>query len=106
MGKLFEEFEVIPIADIVILKRHKESDMTEGGLYLSAGAIDISVKATVLAAGPGKQQAGAYIKTTVQVGDEVIADKIGGFDLEIGGEKLLIVREAEIIAVIRTKVKE
>ena len=43
--------------------------------------------------------------TTVKEGDLVLVDKIGGFEIEEGREKFLIVREPEIIAIIRPKGK-
>jgi chaperonin GroES len=105
MAKLLEEFEVLPVGNFVILKRGETKEMSEGGIHLIKKSNDKSLQATVLAVGPGSVvNGGSFVPTTVKAGDVVLIDRIGGFELEVNeGEKLLVVREPEIIAVIRRK---
>ena len=101
--KLFQENEVIPIGNIVVLQRDDAREKSDGGLWLAPNAKEKSLFATVLAVGPGQPVAGLFVQSTVKVGDTVLVDKIGGFELEFGEEKYLVVREPEIIAIIRGK---
>jgi len=104
MPKLFDEFDVEPIGNFVFLRRDDEKERTEGGLLLPPSAREKSLQATVLAAGPGTVVGGGtFVPTTVKTGDTVIVDKIGGFEIEEGNEKFLVVREPEIIAIVRKK---
>ena len=102
--KLFEDgCEVIPIGNMVILKREETKERSEGGIWLAERAQEKSMMATVLATGPGQAVGGVFQPATVVVGDKVLVDKIGGFELEVGDEKYLVVREPEIICIIRSK---
>lgn len=104
MAGLFERHDVIPVGNYVVLRRADQRKVSEGGIVLPARAQEKSLQAEVLAVGEGMYlSGGGFAKTTVKVGDTVIVDKIGGIEIEIEGEKLLIVREPEIFAVIRKR---
>lgn len=109
MLKLFNNFDVQPLGNFVLLQREEAKSMSDGGIHLVTNNTpqDKSMQATVLAVGPGSVVNGnTFVPTTVKVGDLVLVDKIGGFEIEINeGEVILIVREPEIIAVIRDKTK-
>ena len=106
MANLFETYDIQPIGNFVFLRRDDMKDRTEGGLVLPPSAQEKSLQAVVLAAGPGTVVGGGtFVPTTVKEGDLVLVDKIGGFEIEEGREKFLIVREPEIIAIIRPKGK-
>lgn len=104
MTKFTEKYELLPIGNQVILERKVADEKSTGGLFLPQNAQEKSLQATVVAAGPGLMtSSGAFIETTVKPGDVVLVDKIGGFEMDLNGEKVLVVREPEIIAIIRRK---
>ena len=105
MANLLEEFDLKPIGNFVVLRRQESKEMTEGGIHLPYQAQEKSLLATVVSAGPGVIVAGGtFIETTVNAGDIVLVDQIGGFEMDDGsGGKLLVVREPEIIAVVVPK---
>ena len=90
-----------PLSNFVLLKRDEQLQKTASGLFLPNAAQEKSTTAVVVAVGPGMWSNGCFVETTVKVGDRVLVDKIGGFDLEFNEEKLVVVREQEIIALIR-----
>ncbi len=90
-----------PLSNFVILKRDEKLQQTTGGLFLPSNSQEKSTTATVIAVGPGLWVGGVFVATTVVVGDKVLIDKIGGFDLEFNEEKFVVVRETEIIAKIQ-----
>jgi len=104
MTRLFEKHEIIPVGNYVILRRADIKEKSAGGLFLPTRAQEKSLQAEVLAVGPGMYlSGGGFAETSVAPGDTVIIDKIGGIEIELEGEKLLIVREPEIFAVIKEK---
>lgn len=104
MEKFTDKYELLPIGNQVILERKLADEKSKGGLYLPQTAQEKSLQATVIATGPGLMtSAGVFVETTVKPGDVVLVDKIGGFELDLNGEKVLVVREPEIIAIIKRK---
>jgi chaperonin GroES len=56
----------------------------------------------VIAVGPGKlTEEGKLIPLTVKVGDKVLYGKYSGTEVEINGEQFLIMRESDILAIIK-----
>lgn len=104
MADFLDKYEVTPIGNNVILRRASSEEVSAGGIVLPSSAQEKSLKATVIAVGPGMVVGGGqFVETTVKVGDTVLIDKIGGFELELDDEKVLVMREPEIIAVIKRK---
>jgi chaperonin GroES len=88
-----------PLHDYVILKKNALDSRLPSGLYVPDTANRSSVLATVLAAGPGKlSPTGRLIPNRVESGDTVLVDSICGVSMTIGGEDIVVCREAEIIA--------
>lgn len=104
MGRLFVDYNIDPIGNFVILEREEVKERTEGGLFIPDSSKGSSIQAKVRAAGPGMiVNGGTFVPTTVKDGDTVIVDKIAGFEIEDGGKKYLVVRETEIIAIVRRR---
>jgi len=103
MGKLFDDYSVEPLGNFVLLKREEAKETTESGLILPMQSQGKSLQAKVLAVGPGTYINNSFVPTTVKVGDVVMLDTIAGFEIEDCGQKLVVVRETEIIAIVRSK---
>ncbi len=87
-----------PLRDVVVLKAEKPADRTPSGLYLPNA--DKKTIARVLAIGPGYWESGVFVKTTAKVGDHVELDpNAWGTETVLDGEKVLIVRERELLGV-------
>ena len=58
-------------------------------------------KGEVLAVGPGaRDDEGNRIAMDVSVGDKVLFAKYGGTEIKMDGDKLLILRESDILAIL------
>ncbi|WEV60991.1 co-chaperone GroES [Streptococcaceae bacterium ESL0729] len=90
-----------PIGDRVVLRVKKEEEKNIGGLVLASSAQDKPQTAEVVAIGSGSRTLnGDLIPPTVKVGDLVVFEKFAGTEVKIEEEALLILREADILAIV------
>ncbi len=90
-----------PLHDRVIIKREEEETTTAGGIVLPGSATEKPHRGEVIAVGEGKKlDSGELVPMAVKVGDKVLFGKFSGTEVESGDEKLLVMREDEIIAII------
>ncbi|MDH4069548.1 MAG: co-chaperone GroES [Ignavibacteria bacterium] len=90
-----------PLADRVIIKPSPSEEKTKGGLFVPDTAKEKPVVGEVVAVGPGKvSDDGKTITPEVKVGDKVLYGKYSGTEVTVEGEELLIMREADIFAVV------
>lgn len=89
-----------PIFDRVVLQVLENQEATKGGIILPAVAQEKSQMAKVVAIGSGVLPDGKTVEMQVKVGDKVIYAKYTGTEIEDGGKKLVIVRQADILAIV------
>ncbi|WEV45480.1 co-chaperone GroES [Streptococcaceae bacterium ESL0687] len=90
-----------PIGDRIVLRVKKEEEKNVGGLVLASSAQDKPQTAEVVAIGSGSRTLnGDLVPPTVKVGDLVLFEKFAGTEVKIEEEALLILREADILAII------
>ncbi len=90
-----------PLADRVIVKQTAAEEKTASGLYLPDAAKEKPTKGKVTAVGPGKLDDNGKVMTLgVKVGDSVYYGKYAGTEVEVEGEKLVILRESDILGVL------
>jgi chaperonin GroES len=90
-----------PLADRVIIKPAAAEEKTKGGIILPDTAKEKPVIGEVVAVGPGKvTDDGKKIPCEVKVGDKVLYGKYSGTEVTVEGEEYLIMREADIFAVV------
>ena len=87
--------KLTPLADNVLLKHMEAEEKTASGI-LSTATKEKSVIAEVIAAGPGTDD----VKVTVKKGDKVVTGKYAGQELKLDGEDYVIVKMADILAVV------
>lgn len=87
---------VRPLSDRVLVKPNPAEEKTAGGLFIPDTAKEKPLMGKVIAAGPGT----ADIAMEVKVGDTVMYGKYAGTELNYEGESYLVVKQADIIAVI------
>ena len=91
-----------PLHDRVIVKRIDEEDVTSGGIIIPDTAKEKPQQGKVIAVGKGKiLQNGKVNPMTVKKGDRVLFGKYSGSDVKIDGEEHLIMREDDILAVVK-----
>ena len=90
-----------PLADRVIIKPSPAEEKTKGGIILPDTAKEKPVMGEVVAVGPGKvSDEGKKITPEVKVGDKVLYGKYSGTEVTMDGTEYLIMREADIFAIV------
>ena len=93
--------KIRPLADRVVVKALDESEQMRGGLYIPDTAKEKPQQGEIVAVGPGKMsEQGERLEPEVKVGDTVLYGKYSGTDVTVDGEEFLILREADVLAVI------
>jgi chaperonin GroES len=93
--------KIKPLADRVIIKPSPAEEKTKGGIILPDTAKEKPVIGEVVAVGPGKiSDDGKKVVMEVKVGDKVLYGKYSGTEVTIEGDEYLIMREADIFAVV------
>ena len=89
-----------PLDDRVVVKQTEAQDVTAGGIVLPDSAKEKPQQGTIVAIGSGKLlESGKRGEMCVKVGDEIFYGKYAGSELEVDGEKFVILSEREILAV-------
>jgi chaperonin GroES len=90
-----------PLADRVVIKPSPADERTKGGIILPDTAKEKPVVGEVVAIGPGKvSDDGKNVPMEVKVGDKVLYGKYSGTEVTYEGDEYLIMREADIFAVV------
>ena len=91
-----------PLHDRVIVKRIEESEQVRGGIIIPDSAKEKPQEGEVIAVGEGKyREDGSRQALDVQVGDRILFGKYTSSEIKIDGEELLIMREEEILGIIK-----
>ncbi len=89
-----------PLGDRLVIKMAEMEETTKSGIILAGAAKEKPQFAVVLAVGPGGIVDGKEVKMELKVGDKVITNKYSGTEVKIDGEELIIVRQADVLAVV------
>jgi chaperonin GroES len=94
--------KVQPLADRVVIRANEREEMTVSGIVLPDTAKEKPQEGTVVAVGPGRlNEKGDRVTPEVKTGDVVLYAKYAGTEVKIGGEELLIVKEADVLAIVK-----
>ncbi len=85
-----------PLADRVLVKAAPAEEKTIGGIIIPDTAKEKPLQGTVLAVGNGTKDEEMVLKA----GDTVLYGKYAGTEVELEGEKYLIMRQSDILAVL------
>jgi len=90
-----------PLQDRVIVKQADAEEKTASGIVLPDTAKEKPTKGKVIAVGPGKlDDNGKRMELGVRAGDTVYYGKYSGTDVEVNGEKFVILRESDLLGVL------
>ena len=93
--------KLCPLDDRVVVEPVEAEEMTAGGIVLPDTAKEKPQRGTVRAVGPGRLlDNGNRADLSVSIGDVVIYGKYSGSDIEVDGEKFVILRESDILGVL------
>ncbi len=88
--------KIQPLADRVLIKPAPAEEKTIGGIIIPDTAKEKPLKGEVVAAGNGTKDEAMVVK----VGDTVLYGKYAGQELEFEGEKYLVMRQSDILAIL------
>ncbi|MFO7260432.1 MAG: co-chaperone GroES [bacterium] len=92
-----------PLADRVVVKPLEETEQMKGGLYIPDTAKEKPQQGEVVAVGPGKlTEDGKRIAPELKEGDRVLYGKYSGTEVTVGDEQYLILRESDVLAIIKS----
>src|SRR4029077_12323415 len=91
-----------PLHDRVIVKRIDEGEQVRGGIIIPDSAKEKPQEGEEIAAGLGKyKEDGTRQPLDVKTGGRVLFGKYSSSEIKVDGEELLIMREDEILGVIK-----
>ena len=90
--------KVFPLADRVAIRPMEETETMKGGLYIPDTAKEKPIQGEVVAVGPGRMEKGEKVPMELRVGDRVVYGKYSGTQVELEGEEIILVKEADVIA--------
>ena len=85
-----------PLSDRVLVAPAAAEEKTVGGIIIPDTAKEKPLKGEVIAVGSGTKDEEMILK----VGDTVLYGKYAGTELEYEGEKYLIMRQSDVLAVL------
>jgi chaperonin GroES len=95
--------KIQPLHDRVLVKRVEEEEKTKGGIIIPDTAKEKPIEGIVVAVGSGKIEGeeNKRIPLEVKEGDRVLFSKYAGTEITIDGEEHLIMKEEDIIAIVK-----
>ncbi|GEM51004.1 co-chaperone GroES [Empedobacter brevis] len=90
------QLNIKPLADRVVIEPAPAETKTASGIIIPDSAKEKPQEGIVVAVGNGKKDE----PMTVAVGDKVLYGKYSGTELKLEGKDYLIMREADILAII------
>ena len=93
--------KLVPLGDKIVLKQLEAEETTKSGIVLPGQAKEKPQEAEVIAVGPGGMVDGKEVTMQVAVGDKVIYSKYAGTEVKLDGEEYIIVKQSDILAVVK-----
>ena len=87
---------VKPLADRVLVKPAEAEEKTASGIIIPDSAKEKPLKGEIIAAGRGTKDE----EMVLAQGDHVLYGKYAGTEIELNGEKYLIMRQSDVLAII------
>ena len=86
-----------PLADRVLIKPAAAEEKTVGGIIIPDTAKEKPLKGSVIAVGNGTKDE----KMVLKAEDTVLYGKYSGTEVELDGEKYLIMRQSDVLAILQ-----
>ncbi|MHC4119352.1 MAG: co-chaperone GroES [Planctomycetota bacterium] len=90
-----------PLDDRIVIKQSEAEEKSVGGILLPDSAQEKPQMGKVVATGPGKLlDDGKRGQMSVKKKDEVLYGKYSGSEIEVDGEKYVILRESDVLGIV------
>ena len=92
-----------PLHDRILVRRLEEGEQTlKSGIIIPDSAKEKPMQGTVVSVGKGKSNdEGKVFPLDVKAGDTVLFGKYSGTEIKLDGEELLIMREEEVLGILK-----
>ncbi|MGC9159040.1 MAG: co-chaperone GroES [Terracidiphilus sp.] len=91
-----------PLHDRILVRRLEEAETVRGGIIIPDSAKEKPQEGEVIAVGKGKSNdEGKIFPLDVKPGDRILFGKYSGTEIKIDGEEFLIMREEEVLGIIK-----
>ena len=92
-----------PLRDRIVAKALEAEEKTKSGLIVPDAAKEQPQEANVIAVGTGRLLDDGSVKALeVKNGDRVLYGKYSGTEVTIDGEEFLILREEDVLAIVKS----
>ncbi|HEY4049030.1 MAG TPA: co-chaperone GroES [Acidobacteriaceae bacterium] len=93
-----------PLHDRILVRRVEETESVRGGIIIPDTAKEKPQEGEVISVGKGKSNdEGKVFPLDVKAGDRILFGKYSGTEIKIDGEEFLIMREEEVLGILKTK---
>ncbi|MGO4210821.1 co-chaperone GroES [Terriglobus sp. 2YAB30_2] len=91
-----------PLHDRILVKRVEEGETLRGGIIIPDSAKEKPSQGEVIAVGKGKSNdEGKVFPLDVKVGNKILFGKYSGTEIKLDGEEFLIMREEEVLGIVK-----
>jgi len=95
--------KIQPLHDRILVKRLEEQqEVKKGGIIIPDTAKEKPQEGEVIAVGPGKRdEQGKLVPMDVKAGDKILFGKYSGSEVKLGDEEYLIMREEDVLGILK-----
>ena len=94
--------KLTPLHDRILVRRVEEAETARGGFIIPDTAKEKPQEGVVIAVGKGKSNdKGEVFPLAVKEGDRILFGKYAGTEIRLDNEDLLIMREEEVLGVVK-----
>jgi chaperonin GroES len=91
-----------PLHDRILVRRIEEGESIRGGIIIPDSAKEKPQQGEVISVGKGKSNdEGKVFPLDVKAGDSILFGKYSGTEIKLDGEELLIMREEEVLGILK-----
>ena len=91
-----------PLHDRVVVRRIDGEEKSKGGIIIPDNAKEKPSEGVIEAVGPGgRDENGKLIPIGLRIGDRILFGKWSGTEVKLDGDKLLIMKETDVMGVDR-----
>jgi len=91
-----------PLHDRILVRRLEETETIRGGIIIPDSAKEKPQEGVVVSVGKGKSNdEGKVFPLDVKAEDHILFGKYSGTEIKIDGEEFLIMREEEVLGIIK-----
>jgi chaperonin GroES len=91
-----------PLHDRILVRRLEEGESIRGGIIIPDSAKEKPQQGEVISVGKGKSNdEGKVFPLDVKAGDTILFGKYSGSEIKLDGEEFLIMREEEVLGILK-----